>query len=68
MYIGELVEHKENGTDSWLVLSDYLNCNPNTEKIHYNSIKDDKITRVAINLHDVDRIELFYEPETKIFS
>lgn len=68
LYIGELVEHEENGNESWLVLKNYLSCNPITEEIFYNSITDNRITRVAINLRDINRIELFYEDDTEIFD
>lgn len=68
LYIGALIEHEENGTNSWIILKDYLSCNPITQEIYYNSNNDEKITTVMINLQDVDRIEMFYNENTKIFD
>lgn len=56
-YIGTLVIHEERGNDSWFVLDDYIveekNSKYKAEDMNFRS-------RIAINLRDVDRVELYY--------
>lgn len=56
-YIGILVGHEEKGNDSWFILEDFIveekdNC--------YKAEDMDYQARMAINLKNVDRVELFY--------
>lgn len=57
IYIGTLVIHEERGNDSWFVLDDYIveekNSKYKAEDMNFRS-------RIAINLRDVDRVELYY--------
>lgn len=57
IYTGVLVGHEEKGLDSWFILEDYTveenDTVRNSENITYHS-------RLAINLKNVKRIELFY--------
>lgn len=57
IYIGELVGHEEKGNDSWFVMKDFIVNGKNEE---YDSKDMDCYSRIAINLKNVDRIELFY--------
>lgn len=61
VYTGILVAHEENGNDSWFVLEEYTVEEENSE---YESNDIPYKCRLAINLKNVNRIELFYG-ETK---
>mgnify|MGYP004554525553 CR=1 FL=1 len=56
-YIGVLAEHEENGNDSWFVLEKYI-IEENGSEISYKDIKEQ--SKIAINLKDVKRVELYY--------
>lgn len=68
IYIGVLYVHEEKGNESWFVLDDYIIEENNKE----NKAEDNEYpTRLAINIKDVKRIELFYpkvEPKEKKIS
>lgn len=57
IYTGVLVGHEEKGNDSWFVLEDYIVDEENSE---YSSEDVNYETRLAINLKNVKRVELFY--------
>lgn len=56
-YIGVLAYHEERGNDSWFVLDKYIieenNQTYKAENVGYDS-------RIAINIRDVKRVELYY--------
>lgn len=56
-YIGTLVIHEERGNDSWFVLDDYI---VEEKDIKYKAEDMNFRSRIAINLRDVDRVELYY--------
>jgi len=66
-YTGKLWVREEKGNDSWIVIVDYI-CNYIDDNKEFNGIEFFKSTAVAINLREVERIELFYEKDTKIFE
>ena len=57
IYIGILDVFEEHGKDYWFVLSDYI-IQENEES--YDSSKSNFPCKIAINLNDVKRIELYY--------
>lgn len=65
IYTGILVCHEEKETDSWFVLKEYI-IEENGELINLEG--DEANPKLAVNLKDVKRIELYYGDhiETKI--
>lgn len=57
IYIGILDMFEEHGKDSWFVLSDYI-IEENGKA--YDSSKSNFPCKIAINLNDAKRIELYY--------
>lgn len=60
IYTGVLLIHEEKGNESWFILEDYIVEEDNTE---YKAGDNPYPTRLAVNLKDVKRIELFYAKE-----
>lgn len=60
IYTGVLLIHEEKGNESWFILEDYIVEEDNTE---YKAEDNPYPTRLAVNLKDVKRIELFYAKE-----
>lgn len=61
IYIGVLVGHEEKGNDSWFILEDFT-----VEENDGNYKAEDMqvFSRMAINIRNVDRVELYYgEPK-----
>lgn len=57
IYIGVLAGHEEKGNDSWFILEDFIV----DEKDESYDAKDIKYpARIAINLKNADRVELYY--------
>ena len=54
--IGILLYHEEKGIDSWFILGDYIIHEQNEE---YDSSTYDYSSKIAINLKDVKRVEIF---------
>ena len=64
-YTGKLWTHEEKGLESWFVLKDYIiNYINKDEKINSRDIP--LKTTIAINLKNIDRIELYYNNNSKI--
>lgn len=62
IYIGVLVEHEEKDNDSWFILEDFIV----EEKDNYYKAEDMSChARMAVNLKNVDRIELYYGESKK---
>ncbi len=61
IYIGVLFIHEEKGNESWFILEDYIIEENNVE---YKAEDYPYPTRLAVNLKDVKRVELFYAKET----
>lgn len=68
-YIGVLIIHEENGKDSWFALKGHCATYPDGTEFNSCALADtDIISTVAIQLSNVDRIELYYNKDTKIFD
>lgn len=61
---GEFTIREEKSNDSWFVLRNYHTYKNGAE---INN-RDTQKKRLAVNLNTIERIELFYEDETKIFE
>lgn len=61
-YTGVLVGHEEKGNESWFVLEDYI---VKEGDITYKSSDMQCSSRLALNLNDVKRVELFYGNKQK---
>lgn len=65
-YIGTFKLKDEHGIDSYIALIDYSVIDKNTDKLVANS---DEINSIALlNLHDIERLELTYEDDSKVWS
>lgn len=62
IYTGVLVGHEEKGNDSWFILEDFI---VEDKDNYYKSEDMSCYARIAINLKNVDRIELYYGEPTK---
>lgn len=66
VYIGTLDKHEEKGNDSWFLLSDYI---IEEDGKTYNSEQELKETamdsKMAINLKNVDYVQLYYSKKSK---
>lgn len=67
-YIGKYCLREEKGLDSWIVLINYCIFDKNTDKLIYNSKKDNQKMVAMINLHDVERIENLYDNNSKVWA
>lgn len=57
IYTGVLVGHEEKGNDSWFILENFI---VEGKEENYNSEDMSCNARIAINLKNVDRVELYY--------
>lgn len=67
-YIGKFCFREENGINSWIVLKNYISIEKDSSKILYQPDKIDINSTVAINLRDVERIELIYENDSRVWE
>lgn len=67
-YIGKFVFREEKGLDSWIVLIDYCTVDKKTNGAIYNSNDSGLSSTVAVNLRDVERIELIYEKDSEVWE
>lgn len=68
LYIGTFKMREEKGLDSYIVLIDYASLNKTTKEIIFMPSENDKYSTVAINLRDIERIELIYEHDSKVWK
>lgn len=70
MYIGTFKIREEKGIDSYIVLINYASIDITADKkrIIFNPSDHELKSSVAINLHDIERIELVYEKDSKILK
>lgn len=54
--VGVVETHEEKGNESWFILDNYIVCEPNED---YNSFDYDYSSKIAVNLRDVKRVEIF---------
>jgi len=65
-YIGRLSVHEEKGNNSWFVLEDFI---VKEKGISYRAQNMPYSSRIAVNLKDVKRVELFYgKPEPSFLN
>ncbi len=65
IYTGVLVGHEEKGNDSWFILEDFIvEDNDN----HYEAEDMPYRARIAVNLKNVDRVELYYGKPKKSWT
>lgn len=62
-YIGTLRLREEKGLSSYIALIEYCLCNKNDDKIKRDY--SEQKSSVIINLQDIERMELFYENDSK---
>ena len=67
-YIGKFCCREEKGLESWVVLINYIVAKQDTNQIVYDPQKDKLKSTVMINLRDVDRIELVYNNDSKVWK
>lgn len=67
-YIGKFCFREEKGLDSWLVLINYITVDKKNDELLFDPQKSNTKTTVAINLHDIERIELIYEDNSKVWK
>ncbi len=67
-YIGRFSFREENGIDSWISLVEYCSMDKRTNKPIFNPEKDHIYSSVAINLKEVERIEIIYEKDSKVWE
>ena len=64
MYIGTFKLREEKGLDSYIVLINYASLDKNTKEVIFNPTDNGLQSAVAINLRDIERIELSYEHDS----
>lgn len=62
IYIGVLVGHEEKGNDSWFILEDFI---VDGKDENYEAKDMNCHAKLAINLKNVDRVELYYGEKKK---
>lgn len=67
-YIGKLALKEEKGLDSWIVLVDYAKLYNQKQEPQYYLSTDDIKSSVAINLHDVESMQIIYENDSKVWE
>lgn len=67
-YIGKFAFREEKGLDSWLVLVDYCSVKRNTNKAIYVPSADNINSTVAINLSNIESIQLVYEDDSEVWK
>lgn len=67
-YRGQFCSREEKGLDSWIVLIEYHRINKETGKEIFNSDSEKLKSSVAINLSNVERIELFYSNDSEVWK
>lgn len=67
-YIGAFKYREEKGLDSYIVLINYASLNKDTIKTVFKPSKEGLKSVVAINLQDVERIEIVYDDESEVWK
>lgn len=68
MYIGTFKLREEKGLDSYIVLINYASLDKNTKEVTFNPADNGLQSAVAINLGDIERIELSYEHDSDVWK
>ena len=67
-YIGTFKYREEKGLDSYIVLINYASLNKETVKTVFKPSKEGLKSVVAINLQDIERIEIIYDDESEVWK
>ena len=67
-YIGRFVYREENGLNSWIALADYSSMDKNTDAEIFEPNAKGLSSSVLINLSNVERIEITYSEDSKVFN
>ena len=67
-YIGAFKYREEKGLDSYIVLINYASLNKETVKTVFKPSKEGVKSVVAINLQDIERIEIIYDDESEVWK
>ena len=67
-YIGRFAYREEKGNDSWICLADYVVINKQTNETTYDPAKDNLKSSIVIPLSNIERIELVYENDSKVWK
>lgn len=66
-YVGQFVFREEKGIDSWLCLSGYSTVSKDSNEEVYNPERSDLKASVAIPFSNIERIEIFYSDDSKVW-
>lgn len=67
-YLGRFSFREEKGLESWIVLIDYYCLDLKSNKILFDPETDDLKSSVAVNLKDVERLEIIYEGDSDVWK
>jgi len=67
LYIGRFAAREENGLNSWIVITDYIRANKEN-KLQYNPEEHNQKSMIALNMRDIERVELVYSQDSKIWK
>lgn len=67
-YIGKFSFREENGINSWITLIEYNCVDKKTNKKIFDPVEGGLCSSVAINLKEVERIEIIYENDSKVWE
>jgi len=67
-YVGRFSFREENGTESWISLIEYCSVDRKTNQPVFNPEKGGLYSSVAINLKEVERIEIIYEKDSEVWK
>lgn len=68
VYIGTYKFNEENGSESYIVLINYASYLADSMETIIDTEKENLKSSVTINLRDIDRIELLYENDSKVWK
>lgn len=67
-YIGRFSFREENGLDSWISLIKYCSVDKKTNNPIFDPEENDLCSSVAINLREIERIEIIYEEDSEVWK
>lgn len=67
-YVGKFSMREEKGLDSWIILINYCSVNKETNEVIYNPKDGNLCSSVAINLRDIERMEIIYENDSEVWK
>lgn len=68
LYIGKFSIKEEKGLDSWITLINYFSADKETKEKIFDPDEKNLKSVVVLNLRDIERIELIYEDESKVWN